>query len=202
MNKASEQMKNKKSSRDKNDVLEYALYLLALGCSLYYLLTEHVITRKVTNPLIAILILLFVRYLIEVRKVKISPILRLSFLVFMFMTYFLAFEFDFYWRIKHYDKFLHFLSGILFCFVGLSLFEHINRKETKINVSKGTVLLFMFFFSISTTCCWEILEFITDHFGFNAQRGSLTDTMLDLTNGALGALVGSIFMYKRIINIK
>lgn len=193
---------NKKRRFDRNDFLEFALYLLALGSSSYYLLTQHVITRKVTNPLIAIVILLFVRYLIKVRKIKVSPILRFSFLVFMFMSYFLAFEFDFYWRIRHYDKFLHLLSGILFCFVGLALFEHLNRKEGKINVSKGTVLLFILFFSISTTCSWEILEFITDHFGFNAQRGSLTDTMLDMTNGAIGAIVGSIFTYKRIINIK
>ncbi|WP_307400343.1 hypothetical protein [Paenibacillus anaericanus] len=42
---------------------------------------------------------------------------------------------------------------------------------------------------------WEIYEFVVDHlFGLHSQNASLTDTMLDIICGTVGAVVSSIYL--------
>ncbi len=189
-------MKNKKDY-GFNDYFEMALYFLALTCFIYFLFKGN--KTKTLQPVLTILVLYSIRILL--RKFNLLPLsgLRFSILTFIFVTMFLANEFNFYSYIPHLDKIEHLLSGILLTFIGMSLFKYLSGKEQYLKVSAPTIVLFSFFFSTAMAGLWEVFEFSTDIiFSLNSQNGSLTDTMTDIICGSVGALFTSIYLYYKV----
>ena len=111
--------------------------------------------------------------------------------------YFLALGFDIfaaafgsalnlYRYIDIYDKFVHFLSGILLAGAGMIIISYLERKR---NAQQDNVikLTFAFFFSAACAGFWEIYEFTADTLiGANMQGGN-SNTMGDIVLGVLGA---------------
>ena len=90
-----------------------------------------------------------------------------------------------------WDKFVHFYSGIVLFFIGLSIFLTLCREDSK-NLFY-LLILFGIFFSISMAGLWEIYEFTTDALlSLNSQNHSLNDTMIDMICGSISTIIASI----------
>lgn len=183
----------KKRKFDFNDYFEAALYILAAVCFLYFLPKGN--KPKIFQPILIIAVLTLIKVIKNILKLDFFPALRFSMLAFIFVAMFLANEFDFYSLIPGLDKIEHLFSGVILAFIGLVVFEYINRNERSLKISPSTKLFFSLFFSIAMAGCWEIYEFTTDHlFGLRSQNNSLLDTMTDIICGTVGAIIAYIYL--------
>lgn len=184
-----------------NDYFELFLYALAVICSIYFLIKGDM--QRTLQPILIILVLTFIKVLINKSRIPISTGLRFSVLAFIFVTMFFANEFKGYSFIPYLDKIEHLSSGVILFYIGSLILELINKNETnKLNIK--TIILFSLFFAIAMAGVWEIYEFTTDRlFGLRSQNNSLVDTMGDIICGSIGALFTSIYTYKNFkVNFK
>ena len=115
-------------------------------------------------------------------------------LIFIFISMYLANVWDFY-AIDNYDKFLHFISGILIGFLGLVIYIYLSNGNINNEMKPITIFIFPLIFSIAIAGVWEIWEFFTDQvFGLTAQW-NLDDTMWDIILGSLGGGLSSVLIY-------
>jgi uncharacterized membrane protein YjdF len=179
-----------------NDYFEFAMYILAFLCMIYFLIKGK--PMKVIEPLLICAVLGAIRILVRYSKVEIFPALRFSVLLFIFIAMFLANVFNFYSVIPYLDKIEHLLSGVILFFAGLLLFRYLNRHLDNLQALFITSVYFSLFFSVALAAVWEIYEFSGDQlFGLRSQNGSLLDTMADIICGTIAAVLTSIFYYKR-----
>ena len=141
-------------------------------------------TSIVLNSLLVIGIILISFYLN-----KKIPVLKkstfLSIMLFVLFSLFLGKTLNFYAKIPNWDKFLHFVSGIIFARVGKEIYVKINGDG---NIP--LMILFVILFASSISGLWEIWEFTSDYIlKTNAQNNSLFDTMTDMILGNLGGIV-------------
>jgi uncharacterized membrane protein YjdF len=180
--------------KDKwNDYFEFALYGLAAVCIVYFLIRG--VLPKVLEPILIVAVLVILRVVAKLTKTELFPALRFSILLFIFVTMFLANEFDFYGIIPALDKIEHLFSGLILCFVGLLIYKKLLGEQESTQLHPKIALWFSLVFSIAMAGCWEIYEYTTDHlFGLNSQRGSLDDTMTDIICGTVGAVLTTIYL--------
>ena len=115
-------------------------------------------------------------------------------IIFIFISMYLANVWDFY-AIDNYDKFLHFISGILIGFLGLVIYIYLSNGNINNEMKPITIFIFPLIFSIAIAGVWEIWEFSTDQvFGLTAQW-DLEDTMWDIILGSLGGGISSGLIY-------
>lgn len=184
---------NKNVKHTINDYFEIILYVLALICFIYYF-AIGIDRSKLKEPILVVTILISLRLVINKTNIDIFPILKFSYLCFIFIAMFLGVEFGFYSKFIYWDKFEHLLSGIILCFTGFTIFKYINR-DTDIQISTFAVTLFSLFFAVAMAGSWEIFEFTSDHLlGTFSQKGSLMDTMTDIICGTTGATATSIYL--------
>lgn len=176
-----------------NHYFELFLYILAFICFVYFLNSGD--SRKLWEPILIVIVLLTIKILVKVSNIYIFPALKFSILAFILLAMFFANEFGGYSLVPKLDKIEHLFSGVILCFLGLSIFNTINKNEiNKFNIK--TIVLFCLFFSIAMAGLWEVYEYTTDIlFGLNSQNHSLDDTMMDIICGTIGSLVTSIYIY-------
>ena len=142
-------------------------------------------------------------------KIEFSIKILIFYQIFMFLADVIGSVWRVYDYSNLYDKFMHFLSGVLFAILIFNSLK--NNKNNKLNLF--WIFLFVFSFSMMIGAFWEILEFGFDGIlGRNAQhwqnltgREILYDTMFDLISDFLGALLGgivSIFIEKKSKRLK
>ena len=100
-----------------------------------------------------------------------------------------------------WDIIVHVWSGIFFCFIGF-LTLYVLLGSDRVNKSPFVIVVFAFAFSLAIGGIWEIYEFAGDELiGTHMQGGTLsmtpnlTDTMKDLIDDAIGAIVASTMIY-------
>lgn len=102
----------------------------------------------------------------------------------------------FYQTVIYYDKFMHFLSGILSCFFALSLLKYFKLEKT----DKKFQVLFLLFTTLSIALLWEIFEYTSDTILLgdvqNVKTTGVKDTMQDMIMAFL-ASCGFAFFYFR-----
>jgi uncharacterized membrane protein YjdF len=173
---------------DWNDLFEIALYVLAAVCFVYFFI--HGNTPKYVQPILIAAVLGAIRAVQKFSKVQFFPALRFSILAFIFITMFLAKEFDYYSKIPSLDKIEHLISGVVLFFLGLLHFKHINKDVEGLKVNDKSGIYYGLFFSVAMAGGWEIFEFTTDKiFGMTSQNNSLNDTMMDIICGTIGAVI-------------
>lgn len=88
--------------------------------------------------------------------------------------------------IGFYDRFVHYLSGILLAEAGMLITTYIFSVR-KIEKDNLIMTLFSFFFSASCAGFWEIYEFTADNLLKTSMQGANNNTMGDIVSGVLGA---------------
>ena len=127
-------------------------------------------------------------YLIEfILRFRVSNSVLLFYNIYVFFASFLGTAFSFYARISFYDDIMHTLFGYVGCVVGLYLL--IKMSDYK-KMSIPFAMVMMFFVSMGCGAVWEIIEFACDTwFGAQCQGSGIQDTMGDIVNNFIGALV-------------
>lgn len=168
------------------------------GAAIVYFAIMGTYGKVLQAGLIITVVLLF-RGLIVWTKSELPPLLRFSVLIFITITMLLANLFNMYAVIPYLDKIEHLLSGAILFFVGQFILLRMVKRAGESSLPINITLWFSFYFAVAMAGVWEIYEFTVDHlFGLHAQNGSLTDTMLDIICGTLGAATTFIYLiYKK-----
>lgn len=142
----------------------------------------------------------------KILKITLSEKLKISLILFIAGAQVCGTVLEFYHKFLWWDTMLHFVSGIIFYFVGETVIKWLNDKTTKSNISTIIIIAFSIFFALSSGVVWEIFEFLVDiGLGQNMQiteglygREAVMDTMIDLISLTLGTIVTSIIdMYRK-----
>ena len=171
--------------------INISLILIASLLSIYIAVTEY---SDIVHFLkdVSIVITISGIYIIgRLFKIKINEAIAFIYIIFIFMAHFLGVVIDLYSKVFWYDKFTHFLSGILTSF--LAIFLLIKFKEHR---KLGFNILFIISFSMLIASCWEIFEYLSSYYlGVDPQKVVLTgvsDTMGDIIVALLGSILVSI----------
>ena len=135
--------------------------------------------------------------------------MMILYVLFLYGAIFLGEVMAFYYRVPHWDTFLHTLSGAMLGALSYSVITFLNKSDgVPINMSPLFVAFFAFCFSMTMGMLWEIYEYGMDvFFGTNMQKfllqggaplmgqAALVDTMKDLIVDAIGAFVMAVVGY-------
>jgi len=168
------------------------LFTLALVLLIYLLFNPDFYRL---GHVIASLFLPFLPNLIHaVSKVKISFHMQLVYFVFLFVSLFLGADFEFYAKVPHFDKLMHFVSGALSAVLAWYIIKLFKADKT----NQVFRVLFIICFSVTIAVVWEFLEFACDKL-LGASMQQLTqvgvdDTMFDMLAASIGALAGTAIL--------
>lgn len=169
------------------------LVVIAIVGSYYYVFTRDNQLGLILKDA-SILITITLPYIIEkIFKTKISIIIKTTYIVFIFVAQFLGVTVELYNMIPWFDKFTHWLSGIITALLSLSLlskFKLYNKKNVLFNI------IWMISITLAIASLWECFEYIANMlFGGDAQRVVTTgvnDTMQDIIVAFIGSLIVSL----------
>jgi hypothetical protein len=120
-------------------------------------------------------------------RIKISPLLQVLYVAFIFASMFSGEVLGVYGHIWPWDDGMHFVSGLLIGLGTIVWLIAFTRRQ------KQTVLfgvLAIFCLNAAIAVVWEIVEFASDQlFGTFSQGADLADTMMDLVYGLTGGLI-------------
>ena len=151
---------------------------------------------------ISIILTISAIYILQkIFKFKISDSLNYIYILFIFLAHFLGVIVNLYDKIYWFDKFVHFISGIITSLVALYIIVKFKKDDNK----KFTVL-FVISFSLMCAALWEIFEFTASCcFNVDPQTVLVTgvsDTMGDIIVAFLGSIIVSICYYYEYIYSK
>ena len=170
------------------------LILVAIICSLYFAVTRDNSVALILKDLSIIITICGLYIIQKVFKIKISEELNFVYILFVFMAHFLGAICELYNHIYWFDKFTHFLSGILSSFVAIYILVKIKNKN-----SLFFKILFIISFSLAIAAFWEVLEYLFSYYlHVDPQKVALTgvtDTMGDIIVAFLGSILVSMCYY-------
>lgn len=170
------------------------LILVAIIGSFYIALTKDQSLVLILKD-VSIVVTISAIYIIQkIFKLKIGEGLNFIYILFIFMAHFLGVTCELYNKIYWFDKFAHFLSGVLSSFVAIYIIIKFNKnKNLMFNI------LFIISFSLMIASVWEIFEYLSSYyFNLDPQKVALTgvtDTMGDIIVAFLGSILVSISYY-------
>ncbi len=143
-------------------------------------------------------VFIFLPEFIERRyKVKLLPEFSLLIVAFMYLSIVLGGVDHYYHRFWWWDVLLHLSSGVMLG-VGGFLVVFVLYETNELRTSASWVAFLVVCFALALGAAWEIIEFALDEsFGLLLQP-SLFDTMQDLINDLIGALIVAKFGYSYI----
>ncbi len=141
-------------------------------------------------------------------KIEVSTPLYIMYIIFLYCAIFLGEVRSFYYRVPHWDKWLHGFSAVMAGFLGFIVVDTLNELHRGIMLSPIFVAIFAFCFAVSIGVLWEIYEYTFDGIlGLNMQkflledgtplvgRAALDDTMKDIIIDVCGSLVTAVIGY-------
>lgn len=169
------------------------LVIIAVIGSYYYVFTRDNQLGLILKDA-SILITITLPYIIEkIFKAKISIVIKTTYIVFIFIAQFLGVTVELYNHISWFDKFTHWLSGIITALLSLSLlskFKLYNKKNVLFNI------IWMISITLAIASLWECFEYGANIlFGGDAQRVATTgvnDTMQDIIVAFIGSIIVSL----------
>ena len=148
------------------------------------------------------------QFLRKYLKIEIPTPLFIMYIFFLYCAVFLGEVRSFYYRIPHWDKWLHGFSAVMAGCLGFILVDALNRLDRGITLSPVFIAMFAFCFAVSVGVLWEIYEYAFDGIlGLNMQksmledgtqligRAALDDTMKDIIIDVCGSLAAAVVGY-------
>lgn len=168
------------------------------------LLLYYVKENKAYNYMqafIAIALLIVPFAVNKISKIQMTADVSLIYFLFCFLTIIVGSLLSGYTKIPYWDKFLHFLSGIVFTVFGFLAFYIISGRDCyNVIHNRKLIICFAFFFNIGFAGLWEIYEYgLYVFFGvdaMNMHRTLANDTMQDMIMCVLGGIM--LLTYNRI----
>ena len=174
--------------------INISLILIAVIGTLYFVFTRDtniVLILKDISIIVTISALYIIRKLF---KIKISEVINLTYIIFIFMAHFLGVICELYNYIYWFDKFIHFLSGIVTAFVAIYLLVKF-RKDKNMFFD----ILVIISLTLAVAAFWEIFEYVASfYFQMDPQKvltTGVSDTMGDIIVAFLGSILVSMCYY-------
>lgn len=145
------------------------------------------------------LVILFVLTKIYLKK---SPVLDKSVYIvgnlFILFSFVLGSSYNLYDKIKIYDDLLHFWSGFITVKIGWNI---LKDSDVKLSAGKLWLCVVLFFFAIGISSICEIAEYLLDTYAhMKTQSGGLKDTMQDMIDASIGAIIMIIYYYNKYLS--
>ena len=174
--------------------INYLLIAIAIIGSVYIVFTKDDRLADILKDLSIIFTINAIYIINRVFKLNINEETNFIYILFIFVAHFLGATCELYNKIYWFDKFVHFLSGILTSFASLYVIVKF-KKESNIKFT----ILFIIAFSLMCASLWEIFEYLSSYYlNVDPQRVVLTgvsDTMGDIIVAFLGACIVSLGYY-------
>ena len=174
-----------------NNILIFIISLLSICFFIKDINLSH--NDRLLSDISIILVLFLPKIIRKITNIKITPMLELIYIIFMFLAHFLGSIVNLYNTTWWYDLFAHFISGILVSILALIVLKWLriyNNKNKMFNV------IFIIAFGLMVASLWEFCEFFVDKFmNLNVQHSIETgvkDTMEDMLIAFLGNILVSI----------
>ncbi|MDD2537057.1 MAG: hypothetical protein PHU61_01045 [Candidatus Absconditabacteria bacterium] len=196
----------KRIQRDKREKIEFFL-LQFLRIIIVIPLVWKIIALdryNIINLGISLLLTFLPEGLEKAWKVKFSSGLKIVYWLFLIANAVFGDAFDFYgwvvFGVYPRDIMLHFLSGLVLTLFGFIVFYRLNNRRGlgEVKVSKGFLIFFAFYFSITCAAFWEYLEFLVDQIFGIVMGGDLEDTVRDMICATLGSIITVIWVNKKL----
>ena len=170
------------------------LILIAIIGTLYFVFTRDTNIVLMLKD-ISIIVTISALYIIQkLFKIRINEVINLIYIIFIFMAHFLGVICEFYNYIYWFDKFVHFLSGIVTAFVAIYLL--VKCKKDK-NIFFDILVIISL--TLAVAAFWEIFEYLSSfYFHMDPQKvltTGVSDTMGDIIVAFLGSVLVSISYY-------
>ena len=170
------------------------LILVSIIGSLYFVFTKDDNIIFILKDLSIILTINGLYIIQKLFKIKINDGINFIYIIFIFMAHFLGVICDLYTKIYWFDKFVHFLSGIVSSFAAI----YILLKFKK-NKNLFFDILYIIAITLMIASLWEVFEYLASYyFNVDPQKVLLTgvnDTMSDIIVAFLGSILVSISYY-------
>ncbi|HSP46801.1 MAG TPA: hypothetical protein VLN47_01820 [Clostridiaceae bacterium] len=115
--------------------------------------------------------------------------------LFLVMFFFLGEIMMGFYKVTHWDKAIHLVSGIVLPFIGYRVYLKVREGEG----SRFLAVSFALMFGIFIATAWALFEFSTASLiGPVSQSESLQDTMMDLVFGSMGSSLTAFGLYLHI----
>lgn len=177
------------------NIITWILYLLYTGSIILF-----VKEKNMFNILICIVCIILTLGLQIIKKKTnrfIDDQLYIVMVVFIMIASLLGSCYGFY-SINHFDDFLHVWSGFIACSFAYLVLRLFNSDEQIGGMNKFFILIYLLMFSVAVAGFWEIGEFTMDSLlGTKTQVGGLKDTMIDMIDGLIGAVIMIPFIMKK-----
>lgn len=176
----------------------YNAFLLITRIMILILMIINLNNLNYLVTLFSALILTFYDKLLMYKlNINTNYILKILVLFLIFGAQALGTVLGFYNQYIWWDIMLHTLSGFIFFYAGIEIWNYINKENIILKIC------FAFLISIFCAVIWEFFEFGMDYFfSTNMQitqglygKHAIKDTMIDMLVATLGAVLG-IILYK------
>ena len=183
-------------------IIDLFLIVISIVVSFYFVFTRDNKIGLILKDA-SIILTITLPYIIErIFKIRIESETKTVFIIFIFMSHFLGATCELYNKISWFDKFTHWLSGILTAYISILLLKYLkvyNKKSRLFNI------IFIIAFTLMVASLWEMFEFTSSIcFHLDPQRvkeTGVTDTMMDMIVAFLGSILYSIYyLYKNKTN--
>ena len=181
--------------------INFLIILVSIIGSLYIVLTRENNVVLVLKDMSIILTINALYILKKIFRIQISDEANFIYIIFIFFSHFIGVTCEVYNKIYWYDKFIHFISGILTSFASIYIIAK-SKKEKNVKFT----ILFIVSFSLMCASLWEIFEYLSSYY-FNVdpqkvQVTGVTDTMGDIIVAFLGSIIVSFIYYYEYIDNK
>lgn len=170
------------------------LILVSIIGSLYFVFTKDDNIVLILKDLSIVLTISALYIVQKIFKIRISESINLIYILFVFLAHFLGVICELYNHIYWYDKFVHFLSGIVSAFGAIYIL--VKCKKNKNIVFD---ILYIIALTLMIASLWEIFEYLSSYyFGVDPQKviqTGVSDTMGDIIVAFLGSILVSICYY-------
>ena len=170
------------------------LILVSIIGSLYFVFTKDDNIIFILKDLSIILTINGLYIIQKLFKIKINDGINFIYIIFIFMAHFLGVICDLYTKIYWFDKFVHFLSGIVSSLVAIYILVKFKKNK---NIFFD--ILYIIAITLMIASLWEVFEYLASYyFNVDPQKVLLTgvnDTMGDIIVALLGSILVSISYY-------
>lgn len=174
--------------------INISLIIISSLITIYFVITRDKGIAYILKD-ISILLTMPAIYIVQkLFKIKINEGLNFIYIIFIFISHFLGVICELYNNIYWFDKFAHFLSGVLTSFLAIYLLIKMKNKNSLV-----FNILFIICFSLAIAAFWEIFEYLSSYYlNVDPQKVKITgvtDTMGDIIVAFLGSILVSVCYY-------
>ena len=178
----------------KIKIFNYILYAFYILSIVVFLFKRNYSGAGLSAFSLVVTLILSKCYKKQIRGLDSSLYICANFLVLASMV--LGSSYEFYDKIKYYDDFLHFYSGLICVKIG---WNSLHVLDVKYHQHKLLFFIVLILFAMGVSAIHEMFEYLLDTIlAMNTQVGGLKDTMQDTIDAFVGTVIMVVYYFNKI----